>query len=88
MQIPHEMLDISLFPLPRYFASSYPEENIPVTAWWQASINYWYLRQFYYEPDADVELLTRELAGKKFSLSGNRILSLPIIRQRAYLSEI
>ena len=39
---------------------------LPVTAWWQASINYWYLRQFYYEPDADVELLTRELAGTLF----------------------
>lgn len=35
---------------------------LPVTSWWQASINYWYLRRFYYDPTADVESLTQELA--------------------------
>lgn len=39
---------------------------LPVTCWWQASINYWYLRRYYYEPAADLELLTRELSAELF----------------------
>lgn len=35
---------------------------LPVTSWWQASINYWYLSRFYYDPTAEVESLTQELA--------------------------
>lgn len=42
---------------------------LPVTAWWQASVNYWYLRRFYYEPEADMGLLTRELAEILFGAS-------------------
>lgn len=39
---------------------------LPVNCWWQASINYWYLRHFYYEPTADVRELTDELAERLF----------------------
>ena len=39
---------------------------LPVTAWWQASINYWYLRQFCYNPSAGVAELTGELARTLF----------------------
>lgn len=39
---------------------------LPVTCWWQASINYWYLRRFYYEPTADARALTGELAAGLF----------------------
>lgn len=44
---------------------------LPVTAWWQASINYWYLRRFYYEPTADVRQLTQELAETLFGASAS-----------------
>lgn len=39
---------------------------LPITSWWQASINYWYLRRYYYDPTADLEPLTRELARELF----------------------
>lgn len=39
---------------------------LPVTCWWQACINYWYLKEFYYNPCADVSELTRRLAENLF----------------------
>ena len=40
---------------------------LPVECWWQSSINYWYLRRFYYNPAADIVELTKELAEELFS---------------------
>lgn len=39
---------------------------LPITCWWQASINYWYLRRYYYDPTADPETLNRELSLELF----------------------
>lgn len=53
---------------------------LPVTCWWQASINYWYLRHFYYEPTADVRELTDELAGKLFGVQKARRMAKLLMR--------
>lgn len=39
---------------------------LPVTCWWQAGINCWYLRHFYYDPSAQIPALTKKLAAVLF----------------------
>ncbi|QTH43149.1 DUF4838 domain-containing protein [Cohnella sp. LGH] len=39
---------------------------LPIASWWQASLNYYYLSRFYYEPTASVEELTAELSADLF----------------------
>ena len=39
---------------------------LPVTCWWQASLNYWYMAKLYYDPTADLSDLTKELSGLLF----------------------
>lgn len=41
---------------------------LPITSWWQSSLNYYYLSRFYYEPTASVEELTAELCADLFGV--------------------
>ncbi|MEG0692076.1 MAG: DUF4838 domain-containing protein [Oscillospiraceae bacterium] len=42
---------------------------LPITCWWQASLNYYYLSRCYYEPTADINDITLDLASDLFGES-------------------
>jgi len=41
---------------------------LPITSWWQSSLNYYFLSRFYYEPTASIEALTAELCAELFGV--------------------
>lgn len=48
---------------------------LPITSWWQASLNYYYLSRLYYDPTASVEELTRALCGDLYGAENSERMS-------------